>query len=127
MNFLEQLSFNLKAASTIKKILPTHIHCHDLSSLLAGVWAKAKVKAQIIFDAHELMPESMGGIREKVWNCVEKRCLNNCDYIIMPEKNRIIYFKKKYQNIPEPLLLENFPRKSDISIERFDLLEDIPN
>jgi len=125
MNFLEQLSFNRKAASIIREIGPTHIHCHDLSSLLAGVWSKGKVNRKLIFDAHELMPESMGGIREKIWDYIERKCIKSCDAIIMPEKNRIGYFQKKYPNAPKIWLLENFPRKSEIPIEKNNLFRRI--
>jgi glycosyltransferase involved in cell wall biosynthesis len=124
-NFLEQLVFNRTAASIIKKLRPSHIHCHDLSSLLAGVWAKKKLGATLIFDAHELMPESMGGIRELVWGWIEKNCIPRCDRIVMPETNRIAYFKRKYLNIPSPLLLQNFPRKADIPKDKFNLLRDM--
>jgi glycosyltransferase involved in cell wall biosynthesis len=124
MNFLEQLSFNRKAASIIKDIGPTHIHCHDLSSLLAGVWSKGDANRKLIFDAHELMPESMGGIKEKIWGYIEKKCIKKCDSIIIPEKNRISYFQKKYPNAPRIWLLENFPRLSEIPIERYNLFRE---
>src|SRR5262249_7263550 len=64
MNFLAQIRFNQIAASIISKLAPSHIHCHDLNSLLAGAWAKQKTGAELVFDAHELMPESMGGFKK---------------------------------------------------------------
>jgi glycosyltransferase involved in cell wall biosynthesis len=106
-------------------LAPTHIHCHDLNSLLAGVWAKKEIGAKLTFDAHELMPESMGGIRQTVWGRIEKKCLKSCDQVIMPEKNRIAYFKKKYPDVGEILLLENFPRRTEIPTEREDLFRRI--
>jgi len=121
LNFLEQLLFNRKAAAILKNLPITHIHCHDLSCLLAGVWAKKQLRAKLIFDAHELMPESMGGLKEVIWGQIEKRYIDSCDDIIMPEKNRIAYLKRKYANIPEPVLLENFPCKGEIPTETFDL------
>jgi glycosyltransferase involved in cell wall biosynthesis len=124
MNFLEQLSFNRRAASIIKDIRPTHVHCHDLSSLLAGVWSKRKASRKLIFDAHELMPESMGGIKEKIWNFIESKCIKYCNAIIMPEKYRIVYFRKKYAVTPKIWLLENFPRKSEISIKKNSILRE---
>ena len=124
-NFHEKLAFNWKAAAILKERNLSHIHCHDLSSLLAGRWAKKKVKADLIFDAHELMPESMGGYKERVWGFIEKRCIESCDYILMPEKNRITYFQKKYPNSPEPLLLENFPRKSEIPTGEVNLFRKV--
>jgi glycosyltransferase involved in cell wall biosynthesis len=124
MNFLEQLAFNRKAASIIKDIRPTHVHCHDLSSLLAGVWSKKEFEGKLIFDAHELMPESMGGIKEKIWGCIERRCIKRCDAIIMPEKNRIAYFKEKYPDASKIWLLENFPRKNEIPFGRNDFFRE---
>jgi glycosyltransferase involved in cell wall biosynthesis len=125
MNFYEQLSFNRKAALLLKELHPNYIHCHDLSSLLSSVWAKKRAKAKLIFDAHELMPESMGGIREKIWGRIEKTCIKSCDHIIMPEKNRIAYFKEKYPNIYEISLLENFPRRNEIPTEKADLFRNL--
>lgn len=125
MNFLSQMRFNQKAASIISELAPTHIHCHDLSTLLAGVWAKKKTGAKIVFDAHELMPESMGGIRKAVWGRIEKQCLESCDHIIMPEKNRIAYFKQKYPKVGEVSLLENYPRHTDIPEQSYDLFRDV--
>jgi glycosyltransferase involved in cell wall biosynthesis len=125
MNFLSQIVFNQKAAAIIRGLAPTHIHCHDLSTLLAGVWAKKKTGAKLIFDAHELMPESMGGIREAVWGRIERKCIGCCDSIIMPEKNRIAYFREKYPQVGKVLLLENFPRRNQIPEQRRDLFREV--
>jgi glycosyltransferase involved in cell wall biosynthesis len=125
-NFLEQLKFNRKAAAILKLLKPSHIHCHDLYTLLAGVSAKRNLSGRrLVFDAHELMPESLWGVRERVWNVIERYCLKYCDAIIMPEKNRIAYFKRKYDHIPEPILLPNVPRRSDIPSEHLDLFRQI--
>jgi len=72
LNFVEPLLYNRKVAAMIEVIRPTHIHCHDLTALLAGIWAKDKIGATLVFDVHELMPERMGGIKEKVWGRIEK-------------------------------------------------------
>jgi glycosyltransferase involved in cell wall biosynthesis len=124
-NFFEQILFNRRAASVLQRIRPSHVHCHDLASLLAGRWAKKKLNAQLVFDAHELKPESLEGIRARFWGYVEKSSITSCDRILMPEKNRITYFKKKYPHIPEPLLLENFPRERDLPAQKFDLFRSI--
>lgn len=121
INFAEDLRFNRRIASIVQRIRPTHIHCHDLNTLMAGVWAKDKLSATLTFDAHELMPESMGGIKESIWGLIERRCIPKCDHIIMPEKHRIAYFLKKYPNVPQPFLLENFPKRSDIPVTHDDI------
>lgn len=126
VNFLNQLLvFNRQAASLIKQIRPTHIHCHDLDTLFAGVWAKKEVHAKLVFDAHELFPEQWGGMREKVWSRIEKWCIKYCDHVIMPEQNRIAYLQTKYPFIPEPCLLQNFPCRSEMLAETPDLFRKI--
>jgi glycosyltransferase involved in cell wall biosynthesis len=67
----------------------------------------------------------MGGIREAVWGRIERKCLPTCDHVIMPEKNRIAYFKRKYPGTREMSLLENFPRRTEIPRERQDLFRRI--
>jgi len=121
INFAEDLWFNYRIASIAQRIRPTHIHCHDLNTLMAGVWAKGKLNAILTFDAHELMPESMGGMKETIWGRIERRCIAKCDHIIMPEKHRIAYFLEKYPSIPQPFLLENFPRQFDIPVTNDDI------
>ncbi|ETX01439.1 MAG: hypothetical protein ETSY1_07395 [Candidatus Entotheonella factor] len=121
INFAEDLWFNRRIASIVRRMRPTHIHCHDLNTLMAGVWAKDKLNATLTFDAHELMPESMGGMKEAIWGFIEKRCIAKCDHIIMPEKHRIAYFVKKYPNVPQPFLLENFPKQFDIPLTHDDI------
>jgi glycosyltransferase involved in cell wall biosynthesis len=121
LNFVEQIRFNRVAMSILRKLSPSHIHCHDLTALLSGVWAKKNTRAKLIFDAHELMPEGMGGIRRIVWEQIEKQCVDHCDHIIMPEKNRIAYFKRKYSSIGDLTLLQNFPRRMDVQGETNDL------
>ena len=124
-NFLAKLSFNLKATSVIKQLKITHIHCHDLETLLAGIWSKQRTGATLILDAHELIPESMYGLKKLIWNSIEKRCIKKCDRIIIPEKNRINYYKNKYPYIRQPLLLENFPKQSDIPTEKINIFREI--
>jgi glycosyltransferase involved in cell wall biosynthesis len=67
----------------------------------------------------------MNGVKKGMLNYIEKWCIRKCDYIIMPEKNRIAYFIKKHKNIPKILLLQNFPRKSELSIEKEDIFRKI--
>ncbi|MGI9293675.1 MAG: glycosyltransferase, partial [Pseudomonadales bacterium] len=113
-NFIENLVFNYKAFRLLRKTNPEFVHCHDLNTLLAGALYKKCSSGKLVYDAHELFPESYGGIREKVWGFIERNCVKSCDVIIMPERNRAQYFKEKYA-IETPIkILENFPREIDI-------------
>jgi len=123
-NFLEQLVFNLRAYRKILEIAPEFIHCHDLTTLLAGALAHTPAEAQLVFDAHELLPESMGGLKGRIWGCIEKRCVRRTDVVILPEINRLEYFRKKYPDLDEVRLLENFPRREDLPTGNSDYLRE---
>jgi len=123
-NFADQILFSYKAARIARRLRPTHIHCHNLQGLLAGVWAKRTTNAKIVFDAHELMPESLDGARRKVWDLIERRSIFYSDHILMPESNRIAYFENKYVGIPKPVLLQNLPRRDDIPQGTFDVFRE---
>jgi glycosyltransferase involved in cell wall biosynthesis len=123
-NFAEQLLFNLRAYRKIRKIAPDYIHCHDLTALLAGALAHSPGKNVLIFDAHELLPESMGGAKRKIWGFIEKFCVRRTDIALLPERNRLEYFSKKYPFLKDLRLLENFPRRQDLPARKSDALRE---
>lgn len=122
LNFIDSLIVNYKASRLLKKISPEFVHCHDLNTLLSGVLYKKSGLGKLVYDAHELFPESLGGTREKIWDFIERYCISSCDKIIMPEKNRAKYFMKKYSTKAEIGILENFPRECDIENVEKDIL-----
>jgi glycosyltransferase involved in cell wall biosynthesis len=126
-NFAEQLFFNINAGRLIKSISPDFVHCHDLSALLAGVVATKNKSIRLVFDAHELMPESMGGVKERIWGQIEKYCVPYCDVILMPERHRIEYFRRKHKTKLDIRLLENFPRRSDMPVSKKNYLRESYN
>ncbi len=120
--FLEQLKFNRAAASSLCPRWLRRTFTATTSTAFFPVSGQSeRTGAKLVFDAHELMPESMGGMKEKIWGRIEKQCVNNCDHIVMPEQNRIAYFRNKYPQLSDLVLLENFPRKTDIPTRRKDL------
>jgi glycosyltransferase involved in cell wall biosynthesis len=108
VNFVHQLSFNRFALRHLRRLSPDVVQCNDLNTLPAGY--AFRHHAHIIYDAHELFPESQFGIRRRVWSWLENWMVHGCNSYIQPEKNRLAYFAKKYDIDPARIaLVENFP------------------
>ena len=109
-NFLLPFQFCSAAAKLLKEIHPDIVHCNDLNTLYAGyLYKKSGADFKLVYDAHELYPEHFIDLTRRTWwNFVEKRLLRHADEIILPEKNRASYFKKKY-GINHVHIIENFP------------------
>ncbi|MFC1586123.1 glycosyltransferase [Fibrobacterota bacterium] len=110
-NFYLQIAFNMFALKHIRKTRPDFVHCNDLNTLLAG--ALSCKNSEVLYDVHELFPESQQGPKKWIWNIIERLLINKCSYYLLPEKNRMAYFVKKY-HLPEEraVLLENFPPRA---------------
>ncbi len=108
INFLRQITFNFFALRHLKSLKPDIVQCNDLNTVIAG--ALFRRRARVIYDAHELFPESQEGPRKFIWSWLEKIVVPACHAYIQPEKNRRAYFAKKFR-IPEAriALVENFP------------------
>ncbi len=107
-NFLRQLQFNIWALARLRAIKPDFVQCNDLNTLIAGaLYAR---RARIVFDAHELFPESQDGARKAAWSLIEKMIVRRCHAFIQPERHRRAYFAKKHGlKEGDIALIENFP------------------
>lgn len=125
VNFINKFEFCKKAYKLMKKIKPDIIHCNDLDTLYAGILYKRHGNIRLIYDAHELFPESKEGIiRKFVWNMVERRYIKSIDEVISTEKNRAIYMKKKYK-LEKINVIENLPMKPKLNSRNY-IEENIP-
>ncbi len=108
VNFLRQIRFNFFILAQLKRLRPDIVQCNDLNTLIAGCLFRRYAK--IIYDAHELFPESHAGPRKIIWTLLERILVPACHAYIQPEKNRLAYFSKKLGiKESEIALVENFP------------------
>ncbi len=74
------------AAQEILPLAPAVIHCHDLDTLPAGWWLKARTGAKLVYDAHEDYPAMMSLYLPqplvKMLSWLERRLLHRVDYTI---------------------------------------------
>ncbi len=122
ISFFNLFLFNLNIYKILKKEKVDYIHCNDLNTIILG-FLYSKI-AKVIFDAHELFPESQENkLKQKIWNFIEKKNIKYMYKIIEAEINRKKYLEKKYNlNKDKVVLIENFPLKrkiSDIKINYF--------
>ncbi len=110
-NFISVFQLNVKMYKILKGIKPDIVHCNDLNTMIAGFLYKRKNKEiKLIFDAHELYPESQKNrYRKTIWNYIERKTHPFVDEIIMPEKNRANYFIKKYNLSKRISIIPNYP------------------
>lgn len=107
-NFLRQLQFNAWALGRLREVKPDIVQCNDLNTLPAGaLYAK---RARIVFDAHELFPESHDGARKAAWSLIERLTVPRCHAFIQPERHRRAFFARKHGLREDDIaLIENFP------------------
>ena len=73
------------------------VHCHDLDTLLSGVWLKRKLKVRLIYDAHEIFGYMISRdkpsvvVKSAFW--IEKSLVKYVDYIITVSEILENYFK----------------------------------
>ncbi len=115
-NLYSRFAFCKEAFEHLKIISPEIVHCNDLNTLYSGyLYKKFKKDVKIIYDAHELFPESQSSfIRRLFWNMVEKRLIKYSDEVISPEINRAKYMKNKYK-LKKVHVIENFPEEVQLS------------
>ena len=74
------------------------VHCHDLDTLLTGVWLKKKLGIKLIYDSHEIfgymasrtMPNFIVALAFKL----EKKLIKKVNYVITAEYTYNDYFKE---------------------------------
>ena len=93
--FLNLRKFQKEVLKELKNIKVQYIHCNDLNTLIMA--KKLSKFGKIIYDAHELFPESQESkIKRAIWNFIEKINIKYAYKIIQPEHNRKKYFSKKH-------------------------------
>ncbi len=78
--------FWLRALPVIRRLRPDVIHCHDLDTLPVGLFSAGRLRARLIFDAHENYPDMMVGhlppTAVRVLRWLEHRLVPRCDLVI---------------------------------------------
>ncbi|MFX0126495.1 MAG: glycosyltransferase family 4 protein [Candidatus Hodarchaeota archaeon] len=94
------------------KLLFDVIHCHDLTTLPAGVFMKIINSLKLVYDSHEFFPEAaskkMGFIYGVICLTVERTLIRFSDRIIGVSIPQAIIMKKRY-SLNNFLIIRNTP------------------
>ena len=110
-------SRSLIHAAIVRKMVwsrPDVVHAHDFNTLPTAWLAAALSRARLVYDAHEISTDREGyvGFRGLV-GCLEKRFMPRAQGTITTTDARAKFFARAY-GIPRPLVLQNWPRLSDV-------------
>jgi glycosyltransferase involved in cell wall biosynthesis len=89
---------------------------HDLDGLMAGATAKRRLRAPLIYDAHELYPDMAARERPKRelrgWILYESRLIRHADLVFAVTPSRAKVMVERY-GIETPTLLRNVPEVAE--------------
>ena len=89
---------------------------HDLDGFLAGIRAKRRTGAPLIYDSHELFPDYASSGRpayeRRGWILYESRLIRHADQVIAVTPGRGDVMASRY-GIPKPLIIRNMPETAE--------------
>jgi len=118
-NFLKVIKFWHICSRIIRSNHYDYIHCNNLDTLGTLYFLPKKYYKNVIYDAHDLFPELflINSIRRIVWNYIERQLIQKVNIIIVPERGRAEYLRKKYKLKNSPFVINNFPRYQTIAVK----------
>lgn len=118
INFVNTLRLNFKASKKVNSSTEI-ILCHDLHTLLGGVFYKKRNNVKLVYDASELAVERYSGFKRYFWSSILKYSLSYCDYIIHANKQREEYFNEKHNIEKEKsIVIPNYPTNIVLAPEK---------
>jgi hypothetical protein len=123
LTFIRIVRFWHLSARIIRSNSVYCIHCNDLDTLGILFFLNKDYYSKIIYDAHELYPESftsnslLNKAKRYVWNAIERLLIKRTRTVIVPEFNRGVYLKGKYNLLKNPYVINNFPRYQNIDMK----------
>ena len=127
ISFIKYVHFWIKSIRLFRKAPVDVIVCHDLNALPIGVYIKKmqQNKPKLIYDSHEFFPamisEFFGFVSYWIFVSLEKRLINNADYITTDSPSRS-YHLKTFYNITKPIThIYNSYYTDILDIQRYPL------
>jgi len=93
----------------VVKLNPCIVHCHDITTLHAGVIIKKKTGAKLIYDAHEYYEGSAGlsPTRKNLFKLIHLKCCYFVDTFFVVNKSIACLYKKEYKKFVDPIVIMN--------------------
>jgi len=104
-------------AYRIVRISPSDIyHAHDLNTLPVAWWAKRRLGGKLVYDSHELYPETstLGRFERCFARIVERLLINSCDSVITVNGSIADELVRRYRS-RSPVVIKNCPDMKPVS------------
>lgn len=88
------------------------IHANDLDTLLAGTILRWRHSARLLYDAHELYPEMVGGVSPLyagIWRLLEHRLIRRADAVITVDASLAVELQRRHRLPRRPSIVMNCP------------------
>ena len=100
----------------LEVLQPDVVHCHDASTLPAGVAYKQRhPDAVVVYDSHELFEETaiMTPVRRAIWRRVQRKGSRVAAGLVTVNDSIGAELKKRYPSFPDPVVVMNATRLPD--------------
>jgi len=109
------LEFSIKCINIIRKLKPRAVNIHGLALLLLASYSKYINKHLLVYDAHELETEQVGGknLRKTLSKRLEKKLIHCHDLMIVVSESIADWYANEYK-ISRPLVVLNVPERREL-------------
>lgn len=112
---IKYVEFFIKAIFLLYEKKSKVINAHSLSALPIAIFCKFFLNAQVVYDAHELETEQVGGmsLRKSLTKFLERKLITYMDMCIVVSESIADWYASTYA-IPRPSVVLNAPNKRDL-------------
>ncbi len=120
---LKYAEFCWRASRYAKRVRPDVVNVHALGLLPLGVWLKFRLRAKLVYDAHELETETFGltGLRQRLSRWVERALIRFADLVVVVGPRIRDHYQRSYAH-PAVACVMNCP--VSVPMDRTNLLRD---
>lgn len=108
-------------ATALEEVDPTHVHCHDMNTLRAGLaWCEAHPNCRLVLDSHELYEEvaSMEPVARRYWQELLRAAADKIDAFITINQSIADEYASRYPTLPPAVIIRNAAKLADQPVSR---------
>jgi glycosyltransferase involved in cell wall biosynthesis len=112
---VKYIEFFVRVLWMLIKFKPHVINAHALTVLPIAFFYKIYFKSRLVYDAHELETEQVGGksLKKSLSKWLEKKLIHHSDLIFVVSESIACWYEKEYGIVRPPVLL-NAPNRREI-------------
>lgn len=114
---IKYIEFFMRAVFLLAKKKPSVVNAHALSVLPIALFCKIFLKSMVVYDAHELETEQVGGlsIKKRLSKWLERKLIHKADLMFVVSESIADWYANEY-NITRPAVVLNAPNKRKLKV-----------